>query len=128
MYGLVSGLSSCLPGLRAGASKVTKLRPVDVLNQILQEDRPGKLDQFFGCYGPAEASAMCYFVASSTTAEASSVSCKQAPNQMVIIHLSSPPCPIPVCSLSGMMFASCPVQRSAPLQDISRLLQLWAGL
>ena len=52
---------------------MSKLRPVDVLNQILQQDSPGKLEQFFACYGPAEASAMCYFVASSNTQEATSV-------------------------------------------------------
>lgn len=51
---------------------------MDVLNQILREDRPGKLDQFFSAYGPAEASAMCFFVATCNTQEASSVSIFQA--------------------------------------------------
>lgn len=56
-----------------GATQVSKLRPVDVLNHILQQDSPGKLEQFFACYGAAEASAMCYFVASSNTRDATSV-------------------------------------------------------
>ena len=47
---------------------------MDVLNHILQQDSPGKLEQFFACYGSAEASAMCYFVASSNIQEATSVS------------------------------------------------------
>lgn len=57
----------------AGATQAHKLRPVDVLNHILKEDRPGKLEQFFAAYGSAEASAMCYLVATSNVQEASSV-------------------------------------------------------
>ncbi len=57
----------------AGATQAHKLRPVDVLNQVLKEDRPGRLEQFFELFGPAEASAMCYFVATSLTQEASTV-------------------------------------------------------
>lgn len=47
----------------AGATYAHKLRPVDVLEQILRENRGGKLEQFFSLYGAAEASAMCYFLA-----------------------------------------------------------------
>ena len=57
----------------AGATQAHKLRSVDVLNHILKEDRPGKLEQFFAAYGSAEASAMCYLVATSNVQEASSV-------------------------------------------------------
>lgn len=47
----------------AGATYAHKLRPVDVLEQILRENRGGKLEQFFALYGAPEASAMCYFLA-----------------------------------------------------------------
>lgn len=47
----------------AGATSAHKLRPVDVLEQILRESRGGKLEQFFALYGAPEASAMCYFLA-----------------------------------------------------------------
>lgn len=46
----------------AGATYAHKLRPVDVLEQILRESRGGKLEQFFALYGAPEASAMCYFL------------------------------------------------------------------
>ena len=46
-----------------GATYAHKLRPVDVLEQILRESRGGKLEQFFALYGAPEASAMCYFLA-----------------------------------------------------------------
>lgn len=46
-----------------GATSAHKLRPVDVLEQILRESRGGKLEQFFALYGAPEASAMCYFLA-----------------------------------------------------------------
>lgn len=45
-----------------GATYAHKLRPVDVLEQILRENRGGKLEQFFSLYGAPEASAMCYFL------------------------------------------------------------------
>ena len=47
----------------AGATYAHKLRPVDILEQILRENRGGKLEQFFSLYGAPEASAMCYFLA-----------------------------------------------------------------
>ena len=47
----------------AGATYAHKLRPVDVLEQILRDNRPGKLEQFFSLYGAPEASAMCFFLA-----------------------------------------------------------------
>lgn len=47
----------------AGATYAHKLRPVDVLEQILRESRGGKLEQFFSLYGAAEASLMCYLLA-----------------------------------------------------------------
>ena len=47
----------------AGATYAHKLRPVDILKQILRESRGGQLEQFFSLYGAPEASAMCYFLA-----------------------------------------------------------------
>lgn len=35
---------------------------MDVLEQMLRENRGGQLEQFFALYGAAEASAMCYFL------------------------------------------------------------------
>ena len=36
---------------------------MDVLEKIFRENRGGQLEQFFALYGAAEASAMCYFLA-----------------------------------------------------------------
>lgn len=47
----------------AGVLQLERRRPVDVLQALLQERSPEKLQQFFEAYGAPEAAAMCYLLA-----------------------------------------------------------------
>lgn len=47
----------------AGVLELERRRPVDVLQALLQERSPEKLQQFFEAYGAPEAAAMCYLIA-----------------------------------------------------------------
>eukprot|EP00879_Flechtneria_rotunda_P022745 GHRR01024022.1.p1 GENE.GHRR01024022.1~~GHRR01024022.1.p1 ORF type:complete len:934 (+),score=353.75 GHRR01024022.1:671-3472(+) len=49
----------------AGVLELERRRPVDVLQALLQERAPEKLQQFFEAYGAPEAAAMCYLIAAS---------------------------------------------------------------
>lgn len=51
-----------------------KRRPVDILQQMLEERSSNKMEQFFKSYGAAEVASMCFSLITSTPTGASAVS------------------------------------------------------
>ncbi|KAI3427442.1 hypothetical protein D9Q98_010357 [Chlorella vulgaris] len=62
----------------AGVMEVEKMRPVDVLAQLLEQRDAAKLDAFFTSYGAAEAAAMCILLATAGPPQASASVVAQA--------------------------------------------------
>ena len=54
--------------------ELEKRRPVDVLQQMLEERSTTKMEQFFKSYGSSEVAAMCFSLITSTPPGASAVS------------------------------------------------------
>jgi len=62
----------------AGVIELEKRRPIDILQQILEERSSDKLRQFFEAFGPPEAAAMCFMVAASRPGQVSAVAVREA--------------------------------------------------
>ncbi|PRW05942.1 nuclear pore complex Nup155 isoform B [Chlorella sorokiniana] len=62
----------------AGVLEMEKLRPVDVLAQLLEQRDATKLEVFFKSYGPAEAAAICILLATAGPPQASAAVVAQA--------------------------------------------------
>ena len=60
--------------LLSGVLELEKRRPVDILQQMLEERSSNKMEQFFKSYGAAEVASMCFSLITSTPAGASAVS------------------------------------------------------
>ena len=73
--------------------ELEKRRPVDILQQMLEERSNNKLEQFFKSYGAAEVAAMCFLLVTSPPADASAVR-------------SQPTCPVPHRSLTVLFLPS----------------------
>ena len=81
----------------SGVLELEKRRPVDVLQQMLEERSNSKLEQFFKSYGAAEVAAMCILLVTSPPSDTSAVrtlmqilsACKSQ-----YVHCSNPDCAI----------------------------------
>ncbi|PSC67210.1 nuclear pore complex NUP155 [Micractinium conductrix] len=62
----------------AGVLEIEKMRPVDVLAQLLEQRDATKLELFFKAYGAAEAAAMCILLATAAPPQASASVVAQA--------------------------------------------------
>ena len=63
-----------MPKFSPGVLELEKRRPVDILQQMLEERSTNKMEQFFKSYGAAEVASMCFSLITSTPAGASAVS------------------------------------------------------
>ena len=78
--------------ITVGVLELEKRRPVDILQQMLEERSSNKMEQFFKSYGASEVASMCFSLITSTPAGASAVSIHWLPSELPILATNTESC------------------------------------